>query len=167
MTGLPVKVGTRIELVAMPYDPDPVPVGTQGVVTGGNAEQIWVDWDNGRRLALVVGVDTWRTIVSKSYGYEYPSRTQAPRIIDHSDWPMAIGLVAAGMVFDPYGAGSWFVQVEMVDGVMFLGAVMAYDPESYLIVLTPVDTFNDDPDYDDIDGFIQLPADAVKTLTIP
>lgn len=43
----------------MPNDPDPIPVGTEGTVTGGSepsfnmAGQIWVEWDNGRSLILL------------------------------------------------------------------------------------------------------------------
>jgi hypothetical protein len=37
----------------MPDDPNPMPVGSTGTVTGGNGEQIWVDWDNGRGLILL------------------------------------------------------------------------------------------------------------------
>ena len=43
---------------AMPGDPDPVAVGTEGTVTrvsgrGRTVEQIDVAWDNGRRLMLL------------------------------------------------------------------------------------------------------------------
>ena len=57
----PVPVGTRIQLVAMPGDPDPIPPGTQGVVTGGNGAQMYVDWecDPPRSLMVAVGVDRW------------------------------------------------------------------------------------------------------------
>lgn len=52
-------VGTRIRLIAMPDDPDPVPSGSEGTVTGGNKYGIWIDWDNGRALNLIPGVDRW------------------------------------------------------------------------------------------------------------
>ena len=58
----PERVGTRLELLNMPDDPCPIEPGTQGVVTGGNAAQMWVRWDNGRSLMLVPGVDTWRVL---------------------------------------------------------------------------------------------------------
>jgi len=58
----PVAPGTRIVLVTMPHDPDPIPRGTKGTVTGGNGEQIWVDWDNGRSLNLAVDKDVWAVI---------------------------------------------------------------------------------------------------------
>lgn len=58
----PEAVGTRIELVFMPDDPDPVPAGSKGTVTGGSGGQLWVDWDNGRSLCLVLPVDKYRVI---------------------------------------------------------------------------------------------------------
>ena len=61
----PVPEGTRIQLVSMGDDPDPVPSGSRGTVTGGNGEQMFVDWDNGRSLILLVGHDVWRVIHSE------------------------------------------------------------------------------------------------------
>lgn len=58
----PVPPGTRIRLLAMPADPDPVPMGTEGTVLGGNAAQLTVRWDNGRSLALLPGVDAYEVI---------------------------------------------------------------------------------------------------------
>ena len=67
-TPLPEK-GTRIRLVSsMPDDPDPIPVGSEGTVIGGAepsgfmSGQVWVKWDSGRSLNLVVGTDYWVTI---------------------------------------------------------------------------------------------------------
>ena len=66
------KIGDRIELVAMPDDPDPVPAGTKGTVDSvsqpisfpgeGPWVQIGVRWDNGRTLALVSTKDAWRPL---------------------------------------------------------------------------------------------------------
>lgn len=58
----PYPAGTRIRLVAMPDDPDPIPVGTEGTVVGGSGAQLWVEWDNGRKLNLDTIVDRWRVI---------------------------------------------------------------------------------------------------------
>lgn len=58
----PLPIGTRLELIAMPGDPDPVPTGSRGTVVGGNGEQVWVDWDNGRSLMLIPGTDRWRVL---------------------------------------------------------------------------------------------------------
>jgi len=57
--------GDRIELVEMPNDPDPIPVGATGTViriTNGPYPQIHVSWDNGRILNLLPGIDKWRKI---------------------------------------------------------------------------------------------------------
>ena len=58
----PVEPGTRIELVSMPNDPDALPPGTRGTVTGGNGGQIRVKWDNGRSLMLLPDADTWSVL---------------------------------------------------------------------------------------------------------
>lgn len=59
----PEVIGTRIEFVSHgSHDPDPLEPGTQGTVTGGNGAQMYVDWDNGRSLILLVGEDRWRRL---------------------------------------------------------------------------------------------------------
>lgn len=55
--------GTRIELIKMGEDPQPVPPGTRGTVDYvDDADQIHMKWDNGRTLALVIGEDEFRTL---------------------------------------------------------------------------------------------------------
>jgi hypothetical protein len=57
--------GDRIRLISMPNDPDPIPAGSTGTVisaTTGTFAQIDVDWDNGRSLALIPGVDQYEII---------------------------------------------------------------------------------------------------------
>ncbi len=58
--------GTKIRLISMPEDPDPVPPGSVGTVTGGGPSpwgtQIWVKWDNGRTLSLEVPPDVYEII---------------------------------------------------------------------------------------------------------
>ena len=57
--------GDRIRLLSMPNDPDPIPAGSTGTVisvTTGPFAQIEVDWDNGRTLALIPGVDRFEVI---------------------------------------------------------------------------------------------------------
>lgn len=58
----PEAEGTRIRLLSMDNDPDPVPVGSTGTVTGGTGAQLWVKWDNGRSLQLLVGIDRYEVI---------------------------------------------------------------------------------------------------------
>ncbi len=60
----PLPIGTRVRLLEMPGEPDPLPPGTEGTVTGGNALQIWVKWDIPRSLALAVDVDRY-TVLSE------------------------------------------------------------------------------------------------------
>ena len=51
-------VGTRIRLLKMADDPCPVPVGTEGTVTGvDNEASLLVEWDNGRSLSVIHLVD--------------------------------------------------------------------------------------------------------------
>lgn len=55
--------GTRVELVQMNDDPNPVPPGTQGtVVDVDGIGQLVMKWDNGRTLSLVPGVDLFRKL---------------------------------------------------------------------------------------------------------
>lgn len=64
MTMLP-KPGDRIRLLAMPDDPDPIPIGEVGTVIevtrhgdGKNAwHQVDVEWDHGRSLMLTLPPD--------------------------------------------------------------------------------------------------------------
>jgi hypothetical protein len=60
--GIPER-GTRIRLVAMLDDPDPITPGSKGtVISGTPGVQVWVSWDNGRSLNLIPGVDHWEVI---------------------------------------------------------------------------------------------------------
>lgn len=62
-----LKVGDRIELIQMgtddPYPMEPGAIGTvRGFCVTPGFDQIWMDWDNGRGLNLIPGVDTWRKL---------------------------------------------------------------------------------------------------------
>lgn len=58
-----VPVGTRIELIHMPADPDPIPDGSRGTVIGGSTDQLWIDWDDSSRtLNLDLRVDRYKVI---------------------------------------------------------------------------------------------------------
>lgn len=64
-----VEKGDRIELVYMGHDPLPIQRGTKGTVyrvlkvpSCMDCTQVSVDWDNGRKLSLVVPPDKFRTI---------------------------------------------------------------------------------------------------------
>lgn len=55
--------GTRIELIKMNDPYAPVPSGAKGTVRFvDDAGQIHMDWDNGRTLALIPDVDTFKKI---------------------------------------------------------------------------------------------------------
>ena len=55
--------GTRVRLVSMPDDPDPVPEGTTGTVLAvDGAGQLLMQWDNGCSLSLLPGVDSFEVL---------------------------------------------------------------------------------------------------------
>ena len=59
--------GKRIKLLSMPNDPDPIPIGSEGVVEMVGHEfqgstQLFVKWDNGRSLMLLGGGDTFKVV---------------------------------------------------------------------------------------------------------
>lgn len=56
-------VGTRIELIEMCDDPRPIAPGTKGTVkVVDDMGTVHCNFDNGRRLGLIPGVDTFRKI---------------------------------------------------------------------------------------------------------
>ena len=62
----PVAIGARVRVTGVqPNDPDPLPIGSTGTVTGGNGEQVWVDWDSGRTLILLVD-DPYEVLVTQT-----------------------------------------------------------------------------------------------------
>lgn len=47
----------------MPGDPDPIPPGTEGIVDDvDGAGQLMINWDNGRKLSLIPGIDQFKII---------------------------------------------------------------------------------------------------------
>lgn len=62
----PHPEGTRVELTApMGDDPCPIPVGSRGTVVGGNGGQLWMQWDDGRTLALLVNHDSYCVVADE------------------------------------------------------------------------------------------------------
>jgi len=52
------KVGDRVRLDYMGYDPRPIEVGTLGTVQGVDSiGTVHIQWDNGRTLGVVLGID--------------------------------------------------------------------------------------------------------------
>jgi hypothetical protein len=54
--------GSRISLVEMHNDPDPIPPGTMGTVKYIDDIQVQVDWDNGRCLNLALPQDKYLVV---------------------------------------------------------------------------------------------------------
>ena len=71
MTRLNYPPGTRLELVSMGNDPDPVPPGTRGTVEQVNClGDVEVKWDNGRSLSLIPGEDSFRKLTMEELAAE-------------------------------------------------------------------------------------------------
>lgn len=67
--------GTRIHLNSMDDPYAPVPSGTKGTVDFvDDIGQIQMTWDNGRTLALVPGVDSFRKLTAKELEEEQQSK---------------------------------------------------------------------------------------------
>lgn len=62
-TKLQYPAGTRVMLDKMAPDPRPIPPGTKGTVHHvDDAGQIHCDWDDGRYLAIIPGVDEFHIV---------------------------------------------------------------------------------------------------------
>jgi len=61
-----IKVGDRIELVYTNDELTDLKPGDRGTVTEIEENQverlIWVNWDNGERLALIEGIDEFKVV---------------------------------------------------------------------------------------------------------
>jgi len=59
-----IKVGCRVELVHMDDTLTDLKQGDQGTIflIDKTEELIWVNWDNGEKLALIIGIDKYRII---------------------------------------------------------------------------------------------------------
>jgi len=65
--------GDLVELIEMPDDPQPVPQGSRGTVLDvlSHLDQIAVDWENGRSLAIVPSVDRFAVIDPVLSGHRF------------------------------------------------------------------------------------------------
>ena len=59
-----VTIGDTIELISMDDSMTRLKSGSRGTVSAIDTEQdlIWVDWENGERLALLKGIDKYKKI---------------------------------------------------------------------------------------------------------
>jgi len=59
-----VKVGDRVELLEMIDTMTKLEKGSKGIVKKIEEDQelIWVDWDNGEKLALLIGIDKFKIV---------------------------------------------------------------------------------------------------------
>ena len=55
-------IGKRVELISMKDDPRPIEKGTQGTIYHVGNNVINVNWDNGRNLGLIVGLDEYKIL---------------------------------------------------------------------------------------------------------
>ena len=55
-------IGKRVIVNTMVNEPHPVPSGTIGTITNVGYDVINVDWDNGRKLGLIVGEDDYEIL---------------------------------------------------------------------------------------------------------
>ena len=81
-----VQKGDRIRLLHMADDPDPIPAGSTGTVTrvtAGPLGQVDVEWDSGRSLSLVPGVDRFEVIESAAEASDpdSPTPVTVPRAV--------------------------------------------------------------------------------------
>ena len=59
-----IKVGDRVELLEMEDSFTNLQKGDKGTITEIEEDQelIWVKWDNGEKLALLIGIDKFKII---------------------------------------------------------------------------------------------------------
>jgi hypothetical protein len=55
-------IGKRIKLISMVNEPHPVENGTEGTIISVGFDVISVQWDNGRRLGVIVGEDIYEIL---------------------------------------------------------------------------------------------------------
>ena len=55
-------IDKRVRLTAPMNDPNPIEVGTEGVVYNVGLDVINVKWDNGRQLGLIIGEDQFELV---------------------------------------------------------------------------------------------------------
>ena len=75
------KEGMRVELISMSDDPNPVPAGTKGTISFiDGMGTIHVEWDNGRVLGIIPGVDRYRLIEVSNMNIPKPTKVPDVKI---------------------------------------------------------------------------------------
>lgn len=90
LTRLNYPPGARVELIEMLDDPNPIPRGMRGVVQSvDGAGHIMMEWDNGRSLSLIPGVDNFRKLTQQEILEEQNTR--------HCGYPVLFGYAGERM----------------------------------------------------------------------
>ena len=55
-------IGKRIKLITMFDDPHPIESGSMGTISHVGGDVMNVNWDNGRSLGVVIGVDKYEIL---------------------------------------------------------------------------------------------------------
>lgn len=55
-------IGKRVMVVSMVDEPNPIPFGVEGTIYHVGGGVINVQWDNGRKLGLVIGIDKFQIL---------------------------------------------------------------------------------------------------------
>ena len=75
------KEGMRVELISMSDDPNPVPAGTKGTISFiDGMGTIHVEWDNGRVLGIIPGVDRYQLIEASNTNIPKPTKVPDVKI---------------------------------------------------------------------------------------
>ncbi len=137
--------GTRVAIVQMNEDPEPVPVGTKGTVdVVDDLGQIHVNWDNGRTLAIIPDVDEFLVINDKTM-------REKDKIVEFGDEVYAVvpgQLVDCSKLgcFDDMEEGCWDLVKAYCDkvGVKILPNEDGEIPTSYYVAKKVQDTILDE-----------------------
>jgi hypothetical protein len=55
-------IGKRIKIISMANEQHPVESGSEGTITSVGFDVISVQWDNGRRLGVIIGEDSFQIL---------------------------------------------------------------------------------------------------------
>jgi hypothetical protein len=55
-------IGRRIKLISMVNEPNPIESGSEGIITNIGFDVMTVQWDNGRKLGVIIGEDIYEIL---------------------------------------------------------------------------------------------------------